>query len=124
MAKGAWSNGAVDPVRRQNFVGKLQTWFYKIWLLLDRQWKEGKNDEALFLLHLVSLDWEEKTEAARVWNTLRLCLLKIATLFTSTIQNGKDLQKLYMIESSLSLFTSFWVGRTLRLCQTSNPIVQ
>ena len=74
MAKGAWSNnGAVDPVRRQNFVGKLPTWFYKICLLLDRQWKEDKNDEALVLLHLVSLDWEEKTEAARVWNTLRLC---------------------------------------------------
>ena len=29
-------------------------------------WIEDKNDEALFLLHLVSLDWEEKTEAARV----------------------------------------------------------
>ena len=29
-------------------------------------WIKDKNDKALFLLHLVSLDWEEKTEAARV----------------------------------------------------------
>ena len=74
MSKGAWSNGAVDPVGRQNFVGKLPTWFYMIWEeKYVCYWIEDKNDKALFLLHFVSLDWEEKTEAARVWNTLRLC---------------------------------------------------